>query len=302
MRKNALSCLLAVAITPLFAETVSSTSILIASENHRQKTQITKKPKSSLTPEISLRETFGIRHALVTTPSIAVTPQQNPQSQLLSKINHIIDSVSPISNNIQTKIAVSVTKNPQTSPQVTNHSALNDLNEQSLLSPSVKSSATSKFPKISRSSLFPQTSNNSPLVNPAPATERVASVFGWRIRPFSGRWQMHNGIDYGAPLGSPVVAARDGIVTKVVSGCLDFRQRWCGSQFGNWIEIDHGSGMVATYAHLLNNSITVQEGTKVWQNQEIAKVGSSGWSTGAHLDFRIKINGEFKNPADYVKN
>jgi murein DD-endopeptidase MepM/ murein hydrolase activator NlpD len=113
---------------------------------------------------------------------------------------------------------------------------------------------------------------------------------------------MHNGIDYGASLGSPVVAARDGIVTKVVSGCLDFRQRWCGSQFGNWIEIDHGNGMVATYAHLLNGSITVKEGTKVWQNQEIAQVGSSGWSTGAHLDFRIKVNGEFENPAKYVKN
>ena len=283
MKKNVFGCLLAVAMTPLLAETVSSTSILITSENHRQEAQISTKQQSSLAQEISLWETVGIRNALVKTPSIAVKPQKNPQSQLLGKMNRIIDSVSPISSNIQTKIAVSVTEKPQPSPQV-------------------KSSVTPQFPKISRSSLFPQTFNNSPLINPAPKTERIASVFGWRIRPFSGRLQMHNGIDYGAPLGSPVVAAKDGIVTKVVSGCLDFRQRWCGSQFGNWIEIDHGSGMVATYAHLLNNSITVQEGTKVWQNQEIAKVGSSGWSTGAHLDFRIKVNGEFKNPANYVKN
>ena len=280
MSKSVLSCLLAVAATPVFAKTVSSTSILTTLEGDRTKDETQATP--SLTKELNFLETIEIRNSLVKIPSILIAPQTNNSSSIFTNFNRLVDSVSPISSSIQTDIAVSVIK---TNP-----------------SPQTNSSISSQFPKISRGSLLSKTADNSHWVNPAPETERIASVFGWRIRPFSGRRQMHNGIDYGAPLGSPVVAAKDGIVTKVVSGCLDFRQRWCGSQFGNWIEIDHGNGMVATYAHLLNNSITVQEGTPVWQNQEIAKVGSSGWSTGAHLDFRIKLDGEFKNPADYVSD
>ena len=279
MSKSVLSCLLAVAATPVFAETVSSTSILTTLESNqaKDKTQAT-----TSSTKLNFLETIEIRNSLVKIPSIPIAPQTNNSASIFTKVNHLIDSVSPISSIIQTDIAVSVIK---TNP-----------------SPQANSSISSQFPKISRSSLLSETADNSHWVNPAPETERIASVFGWRIRPFSGMQQMHNGIDYGAPLGSPVVAAKDGIVTKVVSGCLDFRQRWCGSQFGNWIEIDHGNGMVATYAHLLNNSITVREGTLVWQNQEIAKVGSSGWSTGAHLDFRIKLDDKYQNPADYVNN
>ncbi|HHP7232434.1 MAG TPA: M23 family metallopeptidase [Xenococcaceae cyanobacterium] len=167
------------------------------------------------------------------------------------------------------------------------------------------------FPKIARSSLLsmPLTKLNlnqsqatfaKGWTHPAPETERVASPFGWRRRPYSGQQQFHQGIDYGAPLGSPVVAAADGIVTKVVSGCLDFRNRWCGNQFGNWVEIDHGNGAIALYGHLKHESIAVQEGMKVWRNQEIAQVGSSGWSTGAHLDFRVKVQGEYQNPTSLL--
>lgn len=138
--------------------------------------------------------------------------------------------------------------------------------------------------------------------HPAPKTTKITSPFGWRIRPYSGQLQFHQGIDYKAPLGSPVVAARDGIVIKVVSGCLDFGDKWCGDQYGNWIEIDHGNGAIAIYAHLLDGSITVKEGLKVRKNQEIAKVGSSGWSTGPHLDFRIRINGEYRDPANFIQS
>ena len=284
MSNSVIGCLIAVAVTPVFAKTVSSTSISITSENNfktsgnygmKDATQTT----SSSSDELDFLKTYQIRNSLAKIPSISITSKTNNASSIYTNLNRSIDSISPISSSIQTNITVSVVKN----------------------SPSLQiNSSPPQFPKITRDRLFERSNHNSSLVHPAPETERIASVFGWRIRPFSGRRQMHNGIDYGAPLGSPVVATRDGIVTKVVSGCLDFRQRWCGSQFGNWIEIDHGNGMIATYAHLLNNSITVQEGTQVWQNQEIAKVGSSGWSTGAHLDFRIKIDGEYQNPADYV--
>jgi murein DD-endopeptidase MepM/ murein hydrolase activator NlpD len=280
MKKGVFSCLLAIFATPIFAGTVSSTSILINSENTQVAASDRFKKKSFIAKKVSFTETVKIRNSLVKVPAITVTSGVNTNSLLLDKldrINHIISSVLPISSNIKTSLNVSLTEKSQ-------------------------SFSTTKpiFPKFSRSSLFSKTANNSKLINPAPKTERIASVFGWRIRPFSGVPQMHHGIDYGAPLGSSVVAAKDGIVTKVVSGCLDFGSRLCGDQYGNHIEVDHGNGMIATYAHLLNNSITVQKGTKVWQNQEIAKVGSSGWSTGAHLDFRIKVNGEYQDPANYV--
>jgi len=169
-------------------------------------------------------------------------------------------------------------------------------------------SKISQFPKLSRSSLIvslPQHSESSELkpeklANPAPANQRIASPFGWRSRPFSNQLQFHQGIDYGAPLGSPVVAVGNGIVTKVSSGCVDFGNLFCGGQLGNWIEIDHGNGAIATYGHLQNSSIAIKQGMKVKKNQQIAQVGSSGWSTGAHLDFRLKINGEYENPAKYV--
>ena len=164
-----------------------------------------------------------------------------------------------------------------------------------------------KFPKLSRSSLIvsvPQDSSfvpkNNKFANPAPETERIASPFGWRRRPYSNQLQFHQGIDYGAPYGSPVVAVGNGIVTRIVSGCADFGNIFCGGQMGNWIEVDHGNGAIAVYGHLKNSSIAVKEGMKVGKNQNIAQVGSSGWSTGAHLDFRLKVNGEYEDPASYV--
>lgn len=168
--------------------------------------------------------------------------------------------------------------------------------------------ARPKFPKLSRTSLivsFPSENStfspkNSKLANPAPETKRIASPFGWRTRPYTNSLQFHQGIDYGAPYGSSVVAVGNGIVTRIVSGCADFGNLFCGGQLGNWIEIDHGNGAIATYGHLKRSSITIKEGMRVRKNQSIAQVGSSGWSTGAHLDFRLKVNGKYENPAEYV--
>ena len=191
----------------------------------------------------------------------------------------------------------------QVSSQNFSHSSLPNSS-----TPSLFPSATPQFPKLLRSSLiveFPQENSSlvlkdTKLANPAPKTERIASPFGWRRRPYSNQLQFHQGIDYGAPYGSPVVAVGNGIVTRVVSGCADFGNLFCGNQLGNWIEIDHGHGAIATYGHLKHSSLAVQEGMKVRKNQNIAQVGSSGWSTGAHLDFRLKVNGKHEDPNKYV--
>lgn len=205
--------------------------------------------------------------------------------------------------------------------QLTSDTALN-MNRRQHQPVSLENSSLQQFPPISRSSLIvsPPTDSFCPesleilsncqedntsylsFVHPAPKTTKITSPFGWRIRPYSGQLQFHQGIDYDAPLGSPVVAARDGIVIKVVSGCIDFGDKGCGDEYGNWIEIDHGNGAIAIYAHLLDGSITVKQGMKVRKNQEIAKVGSSGWSTGPHLDFRIRINGDYHDPANFIQS
>jgi murein DD-endopeptidase MepM/ murein hydrolase activator NlpD len=207
--------------------------------------------------------------------------------------------------------------------QLTSDTALNIARRQHQPVSRQDSSSLQQFPPIARSSLIVSPPTDSfclesseidsnycqedadaylSFAHPAPKMTKITSPFGWRIRPYSGQLQFHHGIDYKAPLGSPVVAARDGIVIKVVSGCIDFGDKWCGGQYGNWIEIDHGNGAIAIYAHLLDESITVTEGMKVRKNQEIAKIGSSGWSTGPHLDFRIRINGEYRDPADFIQS
>ncbi len=260
---------------------------------------------------------FGIQPYMLTQMTNFLVPQWNLVSQ---KIRNITEQNNPSSlselrdisnNNSQLVVFNQDSLPPDSSNNITDSSV-----KETLKSTKIKAKKPN-FPKFSRSSLLVSylhhdngatikqdqcdSVTNCNFTHPAPYTKRVASPFGWRIRPYSGQYQFHQGIDYGAPLGSPVVAAADGIVTKVVSGCSDFRDRLCGNQFGNWIEIDHGNGAIALYGHLLHKSITVKEGMKIWKNQEIAQVGSSGWSTGAHLDFRVKINGKYQNPTQFIR-
>ena len=140
----------------------------------------------------------------------------------------------------------------------------------------------------------------------APGT-RVSSSYGWRNRPISGEQQFHLGIDYAAPLGTPVKSVDGGRVIKVSSNsCPDFgnstAKRSCGGDLGNWIDVQLNNGKIVRYGHLQEGSIKVQEGMKVSRGQEIGSVGSSGWSTGPHLDLRIHDgNGNYENPAIYIK-
>ena len=144
-------------------------------------------------------------------------------------------------------------------------------------------------------------------VHPIAPGTRVSSPYGWRNRPISGEQQFHRGIDYAAPLGTPVKSVDGGRVIRVSSNsCPDFgnstAKRSCGGQLGNWIDVQLDNGKIVRYGHLQEGSIKVQEGMKVSRGQELASVGSSGWSTGPHLDLRIHDgNGNYENPANYIK-
>ena len=116
---------------------------------------------------------------------------------------------------------------------------------------------------------------------------RISSGFTYNRRhPILGISRPHLGVDYAAPTGTPVVSAGDGIVTY---------RGWNGG-FGNYIAIDHGRGVQTTYGHLSKFAKSVRKGRRVKQGQVIGYVGSTGLSTGPHLDYRVKRNGKFVNP------
>lgn len=123
---------------------------------------------------------------------------------------------------------------------------------------------------------------------PTPGYSRVTSDFGMRYHPILKVRKLHTGIDIGAPSGVSILAADGG--TVLYSG-------W-NNAYGQMVIIDHGAGMSTLYAH--QSKLLVSKGASVSKGQVIGKVGSTGWSTGAHLHFEVRINGTPVNPRSYV--
>ena len=118
---------------------------------------------------------------------------------------------------------------------------------------------------------------------------RLTSDYGMRIHPIYKTRKMHTGIDIGGnSTGTPVLASADGIV--ITAGWL--------SGYGYTIIIDHGNQISTLYAH--NSKLTVKVGQEVKRGQQIAKVGSTGNSTGPHIHFEVRVNGEHTNPMEWL--
>lgn len=116
-----------------------------------------------------------------------------------------------------------------------------------------------------------------------------SSNFGWRIDPFTGKNAMHEGVDYMVPAGTPVYASAGGVV--VFAGLHP--------QYGNMVEIDHGNQIITRYAHA--SKLLVKVGEVVRRGHEIAKVGSTGRSTGNHLHFEVRYRGAAQNPVRFLE-
>ncbi len=129
---------------------------------------------------------------------------------------------------------------------------------------------------------------------PTRGAYRVSSYYGYRSASISG-WSYHGGIDIvlgsGSSAGIPVVAAASGTVVTAYSG-------WYG--YGHTVVIDHGNGIKTRYAHMYPGSITVRVGQRVYQGQQIGRIGSTGNSTGPHLHFEMLVNGYKVNPYPYI--
>jgi len=117
-----------------------------------------------------------------------------------------------------------------------------------------------------------------------PVLGGITSGYGWRIHPITRRRQFHTGVDIAAPYGTPVKAGGDGRVIDT---------GWHGG-YGNAVIIDHGNRVSTVYAHL--SSIGVAEGTLVKAGDVIGRVGTTGFSTGPHLHFEVRVNGAHVDP------
>ena len=117
-----------------------------------------------------------------------------------------------------------------------------------------------------------------------PLSGRISDEYGYRVHPISGKYSMHYGVDIAAPYGSDIGAAMAGTVSKTGES----------SSYGIYILLSHGDGLETMYAHC--SETLLNAGDSVEKGQAIAKVGSTGVSTGAHCHFEVRINGTRINP------
>ncbi len=118
------------------------------------------------------------------------------------------------------------------------------------------------------------------------AAGRLGDGFGWRTHPVLKDRRFHEGVDYAAPFGSPIVAAGAGVVEKI-------DEQW---GYGKYVRVKHDRGYETTYAHIAGVPAGLQVGSRVRQGQTIAFVGSTGLSTGPHLYYEVRINGRDVDP------
>lgn len=121
--------------------------------------------------------------------------------------------------------------------------------------------------------------------NPVPDSRRNDG-FGWRIHPILKRPEFHNGVDFDAPMGTPILAAGDGVVTKI---------SW-ESGYGKYVRIKHDFGYTTTYAHISRAAKDLKVGDRVTQGEVIAYIGSTGLSTGPHLYYELRVGDKYADP------
>jgi murein DD-endopeptidase MepM/ murein hydrolase activator NlpD len=116
------------------------------------------------------------------------------------------------------------------------------------------------------------------------------SPFGYRVDPYNHAYALHAGVDLAPSCGAPIYAAHAGTVTFAANG----------GGYGNEVILDNGGGVSTAYGHIVNGGFLVQAGQTVQAGQQIARVGSTGWSTGCHLHFETRVNGAAVDPVPFM--
>ena len=147
---------------------------------------------------------------------------------------------------------------------------------------------------IQKGNLDLESNSNSVIANgmftwPIPGYTSITSEFGYRTHPITGIYKLHTGTDIAAPEGIDFVAMADGVV---ITACRN-------TSYGNMVLINHGNGIVTLYAH--GSKLLVRTNDVVKQGEPVLKVGSTGYSTGPHAHFEVRINDEYVNPMQYFE-
>ena len=122
----------------------------------------------------------------------------------------------------------------------------------------------------------------------APLTGTLWSGYGYRDHPIDGAYKFHSGVDLGADMGTPISAFADGVVEYVGQS----------KSYGNYLQLDHGSGVKSFYAHC--SQVLVRQGERVSLGDCVARVGDTGNATGPHLHFEVKCGGQYVDPSYYL--
>ncbi len=226
-------------------------------------------------------------------------------SLIVDNTNQLMNEIKGLKGDIEEKKSLVVNQQydlqTTTATQETNIQNLKDINQsmtqQITANTSKEESLTQQYAKlqediakeISRQQIVNTPYSGGTMGWPVPSSHRVSSPFGGRVNPISGRSEMHTGIDIPAPGGTPINASASG---KVIYA------QWNSGGYGNMIAIDHGGGIATYYCHC--SSISVNVGQTVSRGQLIGRVGSTGYSTGNHLHFEVRVNGVARNPLSYV--
>ncbi len=135
---------------------------------------------------------------------------------------------------------------------------------------------------------FGEDYSGGPMQWPIPGHYTITSNYGMRVHPITGVYKLHTGVDISASMGTEFTAIANGVVVKAEYN----------SAYGNMVIIDHGGGVQTLYAH--GSEIVATLGQVVNAGDVILKVGSTGYSTGPHAHFEVRVNGNPMNPLDYV--
>jgi murein DD-endopeptidase MepM/ murein hydrolase activator NlpD len=143
--------------------------------------------------------------------------------------------------------------------------------------------------ELDRLNMYRLAAAKAPFANPVKAGYRFTSPFGYRRDPKTGGRRLHKGVDFAGPVGTPLYATADGVVTHA---------GW-SSGYGRLVKIQHEFGIETRYAH--QNQIRVKVGQRVSRGQRIGDMGASGRVTGPHLHYEVRVGGQAVNPMIYIK-
>ncbi len=220
-----------------------------------------------------------------------VSFKKNQTEEQLSEVKTLYEQANQLRAELVVKEKEKELRIASLSQQERTLEGITEENERKLMQYAAQEAALIKKKKEAEDALY-YTYKGGKFGFPLSVKARLTSTFGKRVDPITGKkGATHNGIDLGAPNGTNILAAENGVV--IVAS-------WWGG-YGNTVVIDHGQNTWTLYAHIRNEGIVVKKGQSVKRGQKIAEVGSTGRSTGNHLHLEVRINEKPVDPAPYLR-